>query len=110
MKRVKGGKKGERERERYGLGYMCISWRELWEGGIDGQMGRVGEKERGMDCSEGKTKELCRGRKRNGLAGGQQEKGCEGRRGRQIWQVCGVEIDGLSVRERRVSARYCSNR
>lgn len=54
--------------------------------------------------------ELGRGRQINGLSGAQQEKGCEGRKDRQIWQVCGVEIDGLSVGERCVSAKYYSNR
>lgn len=90
MKCVKGGGEGERG----GLGYICISWRELWEAGTDRQMGRVGEKERGMDCREGRTEELGRGRQRNGLAGGQREKGRGGRKDRQIWQVCGVEVGG----------------
>lgn len=52
--------------------------------------------------SEGQ-KNWGRGRQRNGLAGGRQEKGCEGRKDRQSWQVCGVEIDGLSVGEMCVS-------
>lgn len=54
---------------------------------------------------EGRT---WQGRQRNGLAGGQPEKGCEGRKGRQVWQVCGVKIHRLSVGERCVSGRYYS--
>lgn len=52
----------------------------------------------------------CRGRQRNRLYGGQQEKGCEVRKDRQIWQGCSVEISGLSVGERCVPARYCTHR
>ena len=82
--------------------------------GKEGQTDRWAEwgrrKEEWIVERERQTEELGRGRQRNGLAGGQQEKGCEGRKDRQIWQVCGVEIDGLSVGERCVSARYYSNR
>lgn len=38
------GEEGVRERERDGPGYMCISWRELWEGGTDGQSQEEGER------------------------------------------------------------------
>lgn len=105
-----GGGGGEEGREADGLGYTCISWRELQEGGTDRQMGREEEKEKRMDCREGKAEELGGGRQRNGLTRRQREKGCEGRKDKRIWQVCGVEIDGLSVGERCVSARYYSNR
>lgn len=99
---------GEKGRET--LGYLCISWRELWEGGTDRQMGRAGEKEEEWIEEREKHKKLCRERQRDRLAGGQQEKGCEGRKDRQIWQVCGVEINGLTVGERCVPARCYTHR
>lgn len=48
MKYVKGGEEEERDK----LGYMCISWRELWDGGTDRW---ADGKERGVECGEGKT-------------------------------------------------------
>lgn len=51
------------------------------------QMGRVGEKEREMDCREGRIEELGEWTHRNGLVGGQQEKGCEGKEGRFVRYV-----------------------
>lgn len=49
-----GGKKGRVRATDWGT---CVSAGEkCWEGGTDGQMGRVREKERGMDRREGKRR------------------------------------------------------
>lgn len=88
---------GEKGRET--LGYMCMSWRELWEGGTDRQMGRVGEKEEEWIEEREKHKELCRETKKQiGLGGSKRRAVKEGKTadlaglwcGNQ-WIVCGRE-------------------
>lgn len=105
-KETKYGKEGKKGR---GMGWGACR-RTVGRGGR--QTDRWAEwgtrKEEWLVEREGQ--QLGRGRQRNGLTGGQREKGCEGRRVRLIWQVCGVEIEGLSVGQRCVSARYYSNR
>lgn len=62
-------------------------WGTCVSAGENRQMGRVGEKEEEWTEEREKHKELCRERQRSRLAGGQQEKGSEGRKNSRFGRV-----------------------